>query len=369
MCNKKYLVVGSGFYGSVFSRILAEAGHEVHIVEQRDHIAGNCFTKKIENIPVHMYGPHAFHTNSLEVWNFLNRFANFNDFKLQIKVQFKGKMFSFPINMFTLNQVYGVTTVSEAKSYIDGLKSDCKQNNFKNYILSNLGHELYDIFFDGYTSKQWNINPSELPDSIAKRVPIRYEYNDFYFTDKYQGVPIGGYTVLFENMLDHRNIKINLQTNFFENKAEFEHDFDTIVYSGKIDELFDYRFGLLGYRSLRFEHKTLDTTYQGNSIINFTEKNVPYTRIVEHKYFEQMQQEKTVITYEYPEDYAIGKIPFYPFPVESNQIIYQKYKDLSEKEKKYIIGGRLGRYLYLNMDQVVAMALKDAKEELGNKNA
>lgn len=366
MKKNHYLIVGAGFYGAVFARILADAGHSVTVVDKRNHIAGNCYTKIEDNIPVHMYGPHAFHTNSLDVWQFLNRFAVFNDFKLQIKVEYKNKMYSFPINLFTLNQVYGVTTTQQAKNYIEKLKIKTGDGNFKSYILNNLGQQLYEIFFEGYTKKQWNIDPELLPESIAKRVPIRYEYNDFYFTDKYQGVPIGGYTSLFENMLDHENIKIELNTDFFLNKKEIEKHSHKIIYSGKIDQLFDYRYGLLEYRSLSFKHEKLNSTYQGNSIINFTEESVPYTRIVEHKYFAQMDQEKTIITYEYPENYDESKIPFYPFPTQRNAELYQQYKILGESLDKYIIGGRLGRYIYLNMDQVVAMALKDAKEEVSN---
>ena len=364
---KSYLVVGCGFYGAVFSRILAEAGYKVDLIDKRKHIAGNCYTEKISNIPVHKYGPHAFHTNSLEVWDFLRRFSNFNDFKLQIKVNHKNNIYSFPINLFTLNQLYGVTTPSEAKNVIRKMKKTCKSKNFASYILSNLGSEIYNIFFEGYTKKQWNINPAELSDTVAKRIPIRYEYNDYYFNDKYQGIPIGGYTNLFENMLDHKNINIILNCDFFENRKDFEKSYKKIVYSGKIDELFDYKYGLLEYRSLRFETKKFAKTFQGNSIINFTEENVPYTRIVEHKYFEQLNQEKTVVTYEFPDNYDDKKIPFYPMPTEKNKIIYTKYKNDSELLDKYIVGGRLGRYIYLNMDQVVAMSLKDAKEEICKK--
>jgi UDP-galactopyranose mutase len=364
MPSNHYFVVGAGFYGAVFARKLADSGHKVTIIEKRNHIAGNCYTEIQDNIPVHKYGPHAFHTNSIEVWEFLNRFAKFNDFKLQIKVEYDKKMFSFPINLFTLNQVYGVTTTQEAKSYINNLKIRTSSNNFKSYILNNLGEELYKIFFEGYTKKQWNIDPELLPESIAKRVPIRYEYNDFYFTDKYQGVPIGGYTELFKNILDHKNISVQLNTDFFENKNAIEKDAHKIIYSGKVDQLFDYRFGLLNYRSLKFIHETHDSTYQGNSIINFTHESVPYTRIVEHKYFAQLDQEKSVVTYEFPDDYDDSKIPFYPFPTQKNQELYQQYKILADGAEKYVIGGRLGRYIYLNMDQVVAMALKDSKEEL-----
>jgi UDP-galactopyranose mutase len=364
---KSYLIVGCGFYGTIFARILAESGYKVDVIDKRNHIAGNCYTETVDNIPVHKYGPHAFHTNSEEVWSFLKRFAEFNDFKLQVKVNHKDNIYSFPINMFTLNQLYGVTTPSEAKNIIRKMKKKSKQKNFPSYILSNLGYEIYNIFFDGYTRKQWNIDPSELSESVAKRIPIRYEYNDFYFNDKFQGIPIGGYTKLFENILDHKNIKVILNCDFFENRKEFEKSYRKIIYSGKVDELFDYKYGLLEYRSLNFKTKKFSKTFQGNSIINFTEESVPYTRIVEHKYFAQISQEKTIVTYEYPENYTENKIPFYPMPTEKNKLTYQKYKSDVDLLENYIIGGRLGRYIYLNMDQVIAMALKDAKEELCKK--
>lgn len=364
MNMKSYLVVGCGFYGAVFARVLAEHGYKVNLIDKRNHIAGNCFTKTVDNIPVHMYGPHAFHTNSFDVWSFLNRFCDFNDFKLQIKVSHKHNIYSFPINLFTLNQLYGVSNPAEAKKILNKLKKPMKAKNFESYIVSNLGPDIYSIFFEGYTRKQWNINPSELSDSVAKRIPIRFDYNDYYFNDKYQGIPIGGYTKLFENMLDHKNIQIDLNCDFFSNRKELEKGFKKIIYSGKIDELLDYKHGLLEYRSLKFETKKFAKTFQGNSIINYTENNVPYTRIVEHKYFAQINQEKTIITYEYPDDYDGKKIPFYPMPTDKNKQTYQKYKSDAEKLDKYVIGGRLGRYVYLNMDQVIAMALKDSEVEL-----
>jgi len=364
---KSYLVVGCGFYGSVFSRVLAEKGYNVTIIDKRNHIGGNCYTETIDNIPVHKYGPHAFHTNSEIIWNFLNRFASFNDFKLQIKVNYKDNIYSFPINLFTLNQIYGVTTPSEAKLILNKVRTKNKKKNFESYVLSNLGKEIYSIFYEGYTKKQWNIDPKNLSDLVAKRIPIRFDYNDFYFTDIYQGVPIGGYTRLFENMLDHKNIKIITNTDFFENRKELEQSFKKIIYSGKIDELYDYRYGLLEYRSLKFCTKKYSKTFQGNSIINFTDEQVPYTRIYEHKYFAKINQDRTVITYEYPENYDGKNIPFYPMPTDENKLKYQKYKNLLNENDKYIVGGRLGRYVYLNMDQVVGMALKDVEVELCQK--
>lgn len=361
---KSYLIVGCGFYGAVFARVLADAGYKVDIIDKRNHIAGNAYTKLVDNIPIHMYGPHAFHTNSFNVWAFLNRFCEFNDFKLQIKVCHKHNIYSFPINMFTFNQLYGVTSPDEAKNILKKMRKKTKSKNFKSYILSNLGQEIYTIFFEGYTLKQWNIDPFYLSETIAKRVPIRFDFNDNYFADKYQGIPIGGYTALFENMLDHKNINIILDCDFFENKKIFEKNYKKIIYSGKIDELFNYKHGVLSYRSLKFETKKYSKTFQGNSIINYTEQSVPYTRIVEHKYFAQLNQDKTVITYEYPDNYDDKKTPFYPVPTDNSKLIYDKYKCELDKCDKYIVGGRLGRYMYLNMDQVVGMALKDSEVEL-----
>lgn len=357
-----YLIVGSGLYGATFARILAENNKKVFIIEKRNHIGGNCYTEKIDGINVHKYGPHAFHTNSEKVWEFINRFSEFNDFKLKVKVNYKDNFYSFPINLFTLNQIYGITNQKEARSILSKIIVRNKKRNFKNYVLSKVGRELYNIFYEGYSKKQWGVDPELLPISIAKRIPIRYDFNDYYFSDKYQGIPINGYTNLFENILDHKNIKIKTDVNFFENKKEFEKSFSKIIYSGKIDELFDYKFGLLDYRSLKFVEESHEKTIQGNSIINYTSLNVPYTRIVEHKYFENKNIENTIITYEYPEKYNGNNIPFYPINNLKNKNKYNKYRKLSDENEQYVIGGRLGRYMYLNMDQTIAMAIKDAEE-------
>ena len=358
-----HLVVGTGFYGATFARLLAEDGHKVYLIDKRNHIGGNCFTQKIHGIDVHKYGPHAFHTNSEKVWEFLNRFSEFNDFKLKVKVNYKNNFYSFPINLFTLNQIYGIVNEKEAKSILNKITIKNTKRNFKNYILSNVGREIYEIFYEGYTKKQWNIDPKNLPESLAKRIPIRFDFNDYYFTDKYQGIPINGYTNLFENMIDHKNIKVETGINFFDNKKELEKKFKSIIYSGKIDELFDYRFGQLDYRSLKFVEQEHQQTFQGNSIINYTSFNVPYTRIVEHKYFTNKKTNKTIITYEYPEKYNGTNECFYPIGTNENKKIYLKYKEFSELNFKYIIGGRLGKYTYLNMDQTIAMAIKNYEEQ------
>ena len=357
-----YLVVGSGLYGATFARVLAENNKKVFVIDKRNHIGGNCYTEKINGINVHKYGPHAFHTNSEKVWEFANQFAEFNDFKLKVKVNYKDNFYSFPINLLTLNQIYGVRNQKEARSILSKIVVRNKKPNYKNFVISRVGRELYEIFYEGYTKKQWDLDPEKLPASIAKRIPIRYDFNDYYFSDKYQGIPINGYTNFIENILDHKNIKINTNVDFHDNKKDFESKFKKIIYSGKIDELFEYKYGLLDYRSLKFVEEQHNKTFQGNSIINYTSYNIPYTRIVEHKYFENKNQENTVITYEYPEKYDGNNIPFYPINTHSNNNKYNKYRELIKQNSQYIVGGRLGRYLYLNMDQTIAMALKDAGE-------
>lgn len=353
----KVLIVGCGLYGTTSARKIAESGNDVHIVEKRNHIAGNCFTQSNRGIHVHKYGPHAFHTNSKKIWDFVNQFAEFNNFKLKVLVNHQDKIYSFPINLLTLNQVYGFNYEESVEflSKQDKINSD----NFRDFVISSVGEDLYKIFYEGYTRKQWNKDPIDLPASIAKRIPVRLNFYDYYFDDLYQGVPINGYTSMFEKMLDHPNIKIDLNVDFFENKKEFEKDFDLIIYTGKPDEYFDYRFGLLEYRSLKFEEKIIENTFQGNIQINYTSADVPYTRIIEHKYFYDEKIKHSVITYEYPDNYEIGKIPYYPVESELNTHIYNQYLNLIQIQKKTLFGGRLGRYTYLNMDQVIAMALND----------
>jgi UDP-galactopyranose mutase len=354
------LIVGCGLYGVTSARKLAEFGNEVHIIEKRNHVAGNCFTENNCGIHVHKYGPHAFHTNSKKIWDFVNQFAEFNNFKLKVLVNNKNKIYSFPINLLTMNQVYGF----DYNKSVDFLNKNTQKNygNFKDFVISSVGEELYKIFYEGYTKKQWNKDPSDLPSSIAKRIPVRLNFYDYYFEDIYQGVPVSGYTSMVENMLDHPNIKVDLNVDFFPDKKEFEQDFDLIIYTGKPDEYFDYRFGLLEYRSLRFEEKFVENTFQGNVQINYASMDVPYTRIVEHKYFHNEKIKHSVITYEYPDNYEIGKIPYYPIESEANKQIYNQYFGLIENQEKVLFGGRLGKYTYLNMDQVIGMALNDMEK-------
>jgi len=355
-----FLIVGAGFFGSTFARSVAEKGKKVLLVEKRNHIGGNCYTEKIEGINVHKYGAHLFHTNDEKIWNFVNRFSKFIDYRHKVKVNFKNKVYSFPINLMTLSQVWGTNTPEEAKQRLASVKRCLGSNaSLEEHAISAMGEELYEIFIKGYTSKQWNKDPKKLPASIVKRIPIRLTYNEDYFADTYQGVPEDGYTRIFENMLDHPNISLETNTDFIVNKKELTKCSNKIVYSGKIDEFYDYQLGELEYRSLRFENKILEGDYQGCSVMNYTEKEVPYTRILEHKHFEKKESSKTVVTWEYPDAYNKNKIPFYPINDNKNNNLYNAYKKIS---KNIIFGGRLGKYEYKDMHQIIASAIHEANK-------
>jgi UDP-galactopyranose mutase len=354
-----YLVIGSGLFGSTFARLKAELGFKIFIIEKRNHIGGNCYTEKIHNINVHKYGPHIFHTNDYKIWKFINKFSKFNNYQHRVKVNYKDNIYSFPINLSTMNQIWGITTPQQA---IDKVKSFKKKDfeSLEDFALSEIGEELYEIFIKGYTTKQWNRPPSELPSFIIKRLPIRYNYDDRYFGDKYQGIPIDGYTAIFEKMLDHPNIKTQINIDFFENKKEFL-GFPKIIYTGPIDQFHDYIFGELEYRSLRFENQIIDREdFQGISIINYTDQSVPFTRIIEHKHFEESKSSKTIITKEYPDNYSKDKIPYYPVNDKKNNDLYKKYYELNSNS--IICGGRLGSYRYMDMHQVIASAMLFSKK-------
>lgn len=357
-----FLVVGAGFFGSTFARTVAEKGKKVLIVEKRNHIGGNCYTEKVEGINVHKYGAHIFHTNDEKTWQFVNRFSKFKDYKHKVKVNFKNRVYSFPINMMTLSQVWGTNSPKEAIKRIESIKKLENPNNLEEYAISILGQELYEIFIEGYTKKQWNKHPKDLPSSIIKRLPVRFTYNEDYFNDKYQGVPEDGYTTIFEKMLDHPNIKLEIETDFFENKKKLLSLAKKVVYSGKIDEFYDYKFGELEYRSLKFENKVLEGDHQGCSVMNYTDINVPFTRVLEHKHFENSNSSKTVVTWEYPDNYDSTKIPFYPVNDKKNNETYERYKKIYCGE--VIFGGRLGKYEYKDMNQIVASAIHTAEKVL-----
>jgi len=365
MSKYDYLAVGCGLFGSVFAQQAAEAGKKVLVIEKRGHIGGNCYTEKIEGINVHKYGPHIFHTSSERAWNYINRFAVFNNFINRPKVRYKNKLYSFPINLMTLYQLYGTKTPAEAKNKIKQMAIPCdRPKNLEQWILSQVGPDIYEIFIRGYTKKQWQKEPRQLPAGIIKRIPIRFVYDDNYYNDKYQGIPIGGYTRMFERMLGKIDVRLN--TDYFKDKEYWNNTSEKIVYTGKIDEFFDYRHGALEYIGLRFDTQILDGDYQGNAVINYTDRNIPYTRTIEHKHFEFNNSPKTVITKEFPYRCRQNDIPYYPVNTEKNNKLYQRYKKLAAKVPNLILGGRLATYKYLDMDDVILAALNLTKAIVQN---
>jgi UDP-galactopyranose mutase len=369
MAHYDYLVVGCGMFGAVFARSVAERGRRVLVIDKRPHIAGNCYSESVEGIEVHRYGPHIFHTDNAQVWEFVNRFARFNDYRHRGCVHFRGRTFSFPLNLETLEQLWGVATPEEAERKLREVRVPCENpRNLRDWIVSQVGRELYEIFVRGYTSKQWGRDPAELPAAIIRRIPIRTSRDDSYFDDRFQGIPIGGYTRLFENMLDHAGIEVRLRVDYFESARELDNAADKTVYSGKIDELFDYRYGELEYRSLRFENEVLDNDFQSAAIVNYTDEAVPFTRITEHKHFEFRGRGRTVITREYPATYQRAGTPYYPIRDAANTALHERYRRAAER-RGMLVGGRLGTYQYYDMHQVVAQALAMADRELHGARA
>jgi len=358
-----FLIVGSGLFGSVFAREVTDKGYSCLIIDKRNHPGGNVYTEKIEGINVHKYGAHIFHTNDEKVWGYVNRFAKFNDYRHKVFVNHENRIFSFPINLMTLHQLWGITKPIEVNSKFNkfgGIMSD-KCDNLEDWILSQVGQELYEIFIKGYTQKQWGRNPKDLPSSIIKRIPIRNNFNDFYFDDKYQGIPIGGYTQMINNIT--KGIEIKLSTNYFEDRTYFDSIASKIVFTGPIDEFYNYKFGKLEYRSINFDHELLSSKdYQGTSVMNYTDKNVPFTRILEHKHFEFGNQDKTLITREYPVEWKTGVEPYYPINDYKNNKLYNLYKQQSILHPSIIFGGRLGEYKYYDMHQIIASALKRSRD-------
>lgn len=360
MKNYDYLIVGSGLFGTTFARLATDFGKTCLIIDKRNHIAGNCYSENIEGINVHTYGPHIFHTSNKSVWNFVNRFSEFNNFILSPKAYYKDKLYSLPFNMNTFYEMWGVTTPEEAKKIIEEQRYKERPRNLEEQALSIVGRDIYEILVKGYTTKQWGKDPKDLPSFIIKRLPLRFVYDNNYFNDTYQGIPIGGYTKMFERMLD--GIEVRTNTDYFSDRNYFDNLADKIVYTGCLDEFFDYKYGQLEYRSLQFEHITLDQeNYQGNSVINWTEKEIPWTRIIEHKHFERANSEKTIITKEYPKDYSTGMTPYYPINDEKNQKIYKEYQEKSRSLTNFIFGGRLTEYKYMDMHVVIESAMNKFK--------
>ena len=362
-----YLIVGSGLFGSIFAYEAKKRGKKCLVVEKRSNIGGNIYTENVDDINVHKYGAHIFHTSNKEVWDYINQFAEFNRYTNSPVARYKDELYNMPFNMNTFNKLWGVITPDEAKAKIEEEKKEAgitEPKNLEEQAISLVGKTIYEKLVKGYTEKQWGQKATELPAFIIKRLPVRFIYDNNYFNDDYQGIPIGGYTQIIEKMLD--GVEVRLDTNFLENRKELENIADKIVYTGQIDKYYDYCFGELEYRSLRFETEELDKdNYQGNAVVNYTEYEVPYTRIIEHKHFEKIKNyEKTIITREYPDKWDKTKEPYYPINNDKNNELYAKYKELADKDAKVIFGGRLGQYKYFDMDKVIESALKSINLEL-----
>lgn len=363
MKSYDYLIVGCGLFGATFSRLAKNAGKTCLIIDKRNHIAGNCHTENIEGINVHTYGPHIFHTSNKVVWDFVNQYANFNNFILCPKAFYKERLYSLPFNMNTFYEMWGAKTPNEAKEIIEQQKFRGTPTNLEEQALSLVGKDIYETLIKGYTSKQWGKEPKDLPAFIIKRLPLRFIFDNNYFNDIYQGIPIGGYTQMFEKMLD--GIEVRLNTDYFSNRDYFNNLANKVVYTGCIDEFFEYQYGELEYRSLEFETEILnESNYQGNAVINWTEKEIPWTRIIEHKHFEKINTDRTVITREYPKDYKKGMTPYYPINNDSNQQKHQKYLEDSKALTNFIFGGRLAEYKYMDMHVVIESAMNKFRREV-----
>ena len=360
-----YLVVGAGLYGAVFAQQAKQNGKSVLVIDRRPHIAGNVYTEKIEDINVHKYGAHIFHTNNKEVWQYVNRFADFNRFTNNPVANYKGELYSLPFNMYTFNQMWGVVTPEEAAAKIEEQRKEAgidTPQNLEEQAISLVGRDIFEKLVKGYTEKQWGRDCKDLPAFIIKRLPVRFTFDNNYFNALYQGIPIGGYTAMVERMLE--GIEIRLDTDYLENREEWNAMADKIIYTGAIDEYFDYKLGALEYRSVRFETEVLDMpNFQGNAAVNYTDRETPWTRIIEHKWFEFGTQPKTVISREYSSEWKLGDEPYYPVNDEKNEQMYQQYKELAQQEKQVVFGGRLGEYKYYDMDAVIASALDMCKKE------
>ena len=353
-----YFIVGAGLYGSILAYRAHKAGKRVVVIDKRPHVGGNLYCEEIEGIQVHKYGPHIFHTSNKKVWDFVNSLVPFNHFRYCPLAYYKGNLYHLPFNMNTFYELWGTKTPDEAKAMIDKQRSEIKgePQNLEEQAVSLVGREVYEKLIKCYTEKQWGRDCRELPSFIIKRLPVRYCYNNNYFNDCYQGIPIGGYNKIFDALLD--GIEVRTSCNFFDNRAEYEGMADKIIYCGPIDEYFDFKYGNLEYRSLRFEEEVLDKdSFQGNIAVNYTDHDHPYTRIVEHKYFEFGTQPKTVITKEYSQEWKSGMEPYYPVNDERNYAVYEKYKADADKLKNVMFCGRLAEYKYYDMHMIVELAL------------
>ena len=366
-----YLVVGSGLYGAIFACEACKKGKKVLVIDKRPNIGGNIYTEKIEGINVHKYGAHIFHTNNKKVWEYVNKYATFNRFTNSPVANYKGELFSLPFNMYTFNKMWGVVTPEEAMVKIEEQRKEIKgePTNLEEQAISLVGRDIYEKLIKGYTEKQWGRDCKDLPSFIIKRLPVRMTFDNNYFNALYQGIPVGGYTKMIENMLD--GIEVRLNIDYLENKEELDKLAEKVVYTGPIDAYFDYKLGYLEYRSVRFENELLDKpNFQGNAAVNYTDRETPWTRILEHKWFEFGKDEKgndlpkTYISREYSSEWKPGDEPYYPVNDEKNSNLYAEYKELAEKEEKVIFGGRLGEYKYYDMDTTVASVLDKCDEVL-----
>lgn len=371
---RELLIVGAGLYGSVIAHEVAKHGNHVLVIDKRPHIAGNIYTEKIEGINVHKYGAHIFHTNNKEVWDYVNSFATFNRFTNSPVANYKGELFSLPFNMYTFNKMWGVVKPKEALEIIEKQKKEAnitEPRNLEEQAISLVGRDIFEKLVKGYTEKQWGRKCKDLPAFIIKRLPVRLTFDNNYFNALYQGIPIGGYTRMVENMLDNQNIEVRLGVDYLQDKDKWDTLANKVVYTGPIDAYFDYCYGNLEYRTVLFETELLDIpNYQGNAAVNYTDAETPWTRIIEHKWFEFGKDEdgndlpKTVISREYSSEWKPGDEPYYPVNDEKNSLLYQKYKSLADREDNVVFGGRLGEYKYYDMDQVIAAALEKAMELL-----
>lgn len=362
--NLKYnfVIVGSGFFGSICAYELSKK-YKVLVVEKRNHIGGNCYTENVDGIQVHKYGAHIFHTSDKKVWNYVNQFAEFTPFVNSPLANYKGEIYSLPFNMWTFYQLWGTKDEDTVKGKIESQRFKGTVTNLEEQALSMVGSDIYEKLIKGYTEKQWGRKCSDLPASIIKRLPVRFSWNNNYFNDTYQGIPKGGYTQIFEKLLE--GIDLHTSVDFFDQKDYYESIGEKIIYTGPIDRFFEYQFGKLDYRSLRWrEHKIENDNFQGNPVVNYTDIETPFTRILEHKWFDHQNQKGSIISLEYPQDYTGDNEPYYPVRDEENVMKYQQYKSLADNSEKYIFGGRLGTYNYYDMHQVVAQALTTVQKLL-----
>lgn len=366
MKNYDYLIVGAGLYGAIFAHEATKKGKKCLVIEKRNHIAGNIYSEERHGIDVHQYGAHIFHTSDKIIWDYVNQFTEFNNYINSPVALSKGKLYNLPFNMNTFYQLWGTKTPTEARRKIAEQTqkyANTEPRNLEEQALSLIGEDVYNTLIKEYTQKQWGRDPKELPSFIIRRLPVRFTFDNNYFNDKYQGIPENGYTNMVENILE--GIEVQLNTDFFTNREYFENIADKIVFTGMIDEYYDYCFGILEYRSLKFETEILDMdNYQGNAVVNHIDKEVPYTRIIEHKHFQFGTQEQTIITKEYPATWIKGQEGYYPINDEKNSLLYQQYQEKSQQDDKVIFGGRLAEYKYYDMHQVIARVLEDCKKYL-----